>query len=728
MRRGFNSSPPVHKLLVDTHLPTPYTLKTLITFGFRYKMGLLKSLSRYILVAAVFLFPLFFLPITQEFFVTQKFYLILVAGLISLTLIGVIILATKRLHTLNTPFIRILVALLVVNGVSVFFASTNRLQALYSLPNGLLPLVSGILIFLSGLYVYAETKKELPVKQALGLGGTLAALVSVFFYFNPFASAALPESLAFLKNQQFSLLGNVFDSALFFGFLVVGGIASFFSGEIRKSITAHMPRLISLLVAAIALGMMITFLLKPGAANQESFRLPPFGASWNAVVETLKQPKTALIGVGLDNFDVLFTATKSPSYNASPNWQVNYELSRSALLHIWAETGLLGLITMLLLILYVIREVHGLLSSKDPDGLMFALLGAYLGILILFFPPSYIVLMLMFFYLLALAQRALHNDKDSIKTINLSHMPMAYVSLFVLAMAVAIGSGYFVQQAYASEMYFKKSIDAIRSNNGRDVYTNLQQAVQRAPYNEKFRNQFAQVNLLLANNLAQQKDLSDDQRRAAGQFIQQSIAEAKALVSLNPNRASNWNTLAVIYRNIINVAQGADAWTIASYQEAIKHDPVNPLLHLNLGGVFYGAKNYEGSTKSFERAVSLKPDWANAHYNYAWSLFQEGKTAPAVAVMQNVLTLLDEKSEDYKTAQTNYDVFKEKLDAEASEAAKLKPELQAPTDSNATQSPLQLPGSPAPQLSPAIDLPESSAPDVSPQAQPSAAPSEVPAQ
>ena len=255
-------------------------------------------------------------------------------------------------------------------------------------------------------------------------------------------------------------------------------------------------------------------------------------------------------------------------------------------------------------------------------------------------------------------------------------MPLAYVSLFVIGICIVSAVGYFAGKTYASEIYFKRSIDAIRTNDGREVYTNLQKAVQVNPYIEKYRNQFAQMNLLLANNIARKENITDDERKAAGQFVQQSIAEAKALVALNPNRASNWNTLAVIYRNIINVAQGADAWTVASYQEAIKHDPANPLLHLNLGGVFYGAKNYEGSTMAFERAVSLKPDWANAHYNYAWSLFQQGKTAQAVAVMQNVLTLLDKNSDDYKTAQTNFDVFKDKLDAESTESAKLKPELQ----------------------------------------------------
>ena len=60
--------------------------------------------------------------------------------------------------------------------------------------------------------------------------------------------------------------------------------------------------------------MMITFLIKPNGAKSASVQLPPFGASWTAVVETLKQPKTALLGVGVDNFDVLFYRTQKLLY------------------------------------------------------------------------------------------------------------------------------------------------------------------------------------------------------------------------------------------------------------------------------------------------------------------------------------------------------------------------------------------------------------------------------
>ena len=265
--------------------------------------------------------------------------------LLILSCISASILISRKFHTINTPFIRIVLALLVVRTVSLVFASTNRIQALYSLPTGLLPLFACILFLIGALYIYAETKKELPLKQSLGFAALLTGLISIFFYFNPFANSSLPASLAFLKNQQFSVLGNVFDSALFYGFIIVGAIGSIFSPSTLRTKFQPSIRIVGLLVSAIALGMMITFLLKNDPKSQTAFQLPPIGASWNAAVETLKQPKTALIGVGIDNFDVLFTATKPLEYNTSSTWQVNYTLSRSFLLHMWAESGILGLLT-----------------------------------------------------------------------------------------------------------------------------------------------------------------------------------------------------------------------------------------------------------------------------------------------------------------------------------------------------------------------------------------------
>ena len=188
-----------------------------------------------------------------------------------------------------------------------------------------------------------------------------------------------------------------------------------------------------------------------------------------------------------------------------------------------------------------------------------------------------------------------------------------------------------------------------------------------------------------------------------GNPIQAAIEESKAPVALNGQKAENWVTLARIYRNILGVAQGADSWTVSSYQRAIVLDPQNPSYRIDLGGVLYGLKNYEEALKLFEQAVSIKPDLANAHYNLAWSSYQKQDYQRAAAEMQNVISLLDPKKQDadYKKAQQDLAEFKKMIPAA---------ENQATQEAVQTPNELTIP-TPAQEISPKIELPNTASPE-----------------
>src|SRR5690606_5370366 len=104
---------------------------------------------------------------------------------------------------------------------------------------------------------------------------------------------------------------------------------------------------------------------------------------------------------------------------------------------------------------------------------------------------------------------------------------------------------------------------------------------------------------------------------------------------------TNWQNLATVYRQILNAVQQAPLWTISSYQQAILLDSYNPTLRLELGSVYYLLQQYDQAQRLFEQAVSLKPDWANAHYNLAWAYYQKELYGNAVQQMQIVTDLLD---------------------------------------------------------------------------------------
>src|SRR6266568_262132 len=116
---------------------------------------------------------------------------------------------------------------------------------------------------------------------------------------------------------------------------------------------------------------------------------------------------------------------------------------------------------------------------------------------------------------------------------------------------------------------------------------------------------------------------------------------------------SSWiEVLASIYQNITGVAKNALAFSLDAYGRAIQLDPLNPLLRVNVGGIYYAAKNYDLAIRFFTDAANLKPDYTNAYFNLAIALRQKGDLQNAKLVADQTVSLLqkDTTSPDYKTA------------------------------------------------------------------------------
>jgi hypothetical protein len=106
----------------------------------------------------------------------------------------------------------------------------------------------------------------------------------------------------------------------------------------------------------------------------------------------------------------------------------------------------------------------------------------------------------------------------------------------------------------------------------------------------------------------------------------------------------------------------------------------------------------------FEQTVALKPDWANAHYNLAWTAYQTKDYQRAAVEMQNVLLLLNPKTDanDIKRAQSELDKFKAMLPKENVSGT--------PTPTPAAQQ-LSLPTPASATLEPKIKLPKTASPE-----------------
>lgn len=271
---------------------------------------------------------------------------------------------------------------------------------------------------------------------------------------------------------------------------------------------------------------------------------------------------------------------------------------------------------------------------------------------------------------------------------------------------------YFSYRIALAEYLYGKALQEAAANRGNTTYTLMQDAIRQQPFQISYRLSYSKINLALANSIASKdkEQITDQDRNDIQQLVSQAIREARNAVALNPLMAASWENLSDLYRNLINVAQGADAWAIGSYQQAIILDPNNPQLRLTFGQLLYSLKQYENAQRQFEIAASLKPDFANAYFNLAASYQAQEKWQLAKRTLEITLNLVDADSEDFQTVKKELDKVEERIAelGSATESAKFKEQIPSPRKKPITPTPaLQTPeeASPATSLEPKLELP-----------------------
>jgi tetratricopeptide (TPR) repeat protein len=268
--------------------------------------------------------------------------------------------------------------------------------------------------------------------------------------------------------------------------------------------------------------------------------------------------------------------------------------------------------------------------------------------------------------------------------------------------ALLVIYGFYAQKLLAAEYTFNQALKAVTRNDGRETYRLLQEAITKNPTVDRYHSSYAQVNLALANSIAQKPDITDEDRQNISQLIQQAIREGKNAVALNPQRANSWEILASIYRAIIPLAEGADQFAAQTYNQAATLDPGNPNTRIALGGLFYAAGNYQSAIDIFSLATRVKPDHANAHYNLASAYREAGQVDAAIREMSVVLSLVGPGSDDFNLASKELEALQTKraqTQGQQGSTNLTTPESQVPTD---------------PSLNPPLELPEDAEPELNP--------------
>jgi tetratricopeptide (TPR) repeat protein len=367
-----------------------------------------------------------------------------------------------------------------------------------------------------------------------------------------------------------------------------------------------------------------------------------------------------LVGSGFGTYATDFSRWKQASFNQDQNlWNLSFFRSSSWALELLATTGILGLCSFIFLLIRVFKEAR----ISPQNKILISTIGLLLASLLL---PLDFTTQTLFFVILGLfaanqgliskAQNRFFDIELQLVTFRKGLIAMevphsknekslilpSFTAIIILALIGVIG--YFSIPYIDSDLTFQRSLLAAAKNNGSLTYSEQGKAISTFQYRDGFYRVFSQTNLALANTLASQQPAGSTPSQAVQgnitTLIQQSINAARNAVTVAPQTYLNWQNLSSVYRGLIGFGQNAESFAVASAQQSISLDPSNPQEYIALGGIFYQLQQWDNAQNQFQLAITLKPDYANSHYNLGHVLEQKGDSQNALAQYQAVRTLV----------------------------------------------------------------------------------------
>ncbi len=657
-----------------------------------------QSMNFWLLATVTVLSPLLILPLTTSFLLDSKFFVIFAAGLLTFFLWAVATFTKKSIQVTISPF---LAPLLLFGGVVLVSSLMNSAYPINQLLGWGGVFLSFISIVLFGSSLLTERKSS----QLLNILLIPAVVLSACSFaeltgfgpsrvFNMFLHTSFPSS------PLFSLSGSPIITAEFL-FVVLVGIVGFLYFGHKKITFFHLITALIVTAGLVVNGYSVYQLQKTSGI------FLPYGASWNIMIEGFKAVKPALIGFGPNNYGNVFYAFKPVDLNTTSIWSVPFTQASNFFFTLTSTLGLCGLATWLMLVFQAGKKWTTRNSASTAAAALF--FGCIAVELVL--PINVVILMvqaLALVFWIAAEKNVLKDIQLHAFTVQLikagqetqrvpkhTHL-IVYLVTLVNAILLAL-TGYWIGRNTLAQYYDFRSSLAASQNNALDLYTFQQKVIQFNPYNDLYRRNYSVTNITIASaiasNNAAQKDhkLSDTDKQKVVALVQQAIQEAKLATQLDPSNTLNWFNLGKVYSNLIGVADQADQWSIAAYQQAKAISPNDPGINLELGNIYYATGKYDQAQQVYTQLIDLKPDWAMAYYVLAHTLIQRKQLPEAVTAYQQTLSLIGSttNSQEYAQVKKEMDetqalIKKEKSAALPSTEQKstLGPELNATSSSS----------------------------------------------
>lgn len=586
-------------------------------------------ITHWCLLAAVFLIPIFFLPLTSDTLELNKallfFLLILIAGIAWLFQM-----VMRRGATMVRTPLDVLLAIYVLLNIVVAVFSLFHYRSLVGTSGYFSNALTSVLFFAAFFVLGVQNVRKEQVGRFLGAFLLSGALAVLFNYLQVFNTFLLPWS--FTKQVSFNGASN--SLTVFTLYLALIGMTALLTAmRTARSIIRLLCGLLAVLALflltvydqpvswyVVVVGMVLllvmlnalsrvlraAWVLLPALVigyalialfinTQSLFKanIPgdialPFSTAktvtWNAVKHA------PLVGTGQETFDTVFARYRPVSYNSTPLWSIRFLKSSNEWLQLVSTVGpMTALMFAVLTIVYFLHLFRVFLATKfeDPQwwyraGILILAVMLFVGSLFTAFNFLAAFLFWLFLAFGNILSRSRQQPATTVTSRDDGQRQAFGASLgFAAVVVLGIVFLYFAGRFWVADHDLARANDRVAKQDKLElVQADLANAVslnshEQGPYFSLARNYLVQAQLA-----AQKQDANVAQIR---NFIASSVAAAQAGAGKYPAFSGSYEALSSLFGDIDTLTGATSPETETAFTKATELEPNNPQLFFNLG-------------------------------------------------------------------------------------------------------------------------------------------------
>lgn len=362
---------------------------------------------------------------------------------------------------------------------------------------------------------------------------------------------------------------------------------------------------------------------------------------WKGAIDTfLARP---LIGYGVETFAYSYYQHRPLEHNLVSEWDFLYNKAHNELLNIAANTGIVGLLTYLLLILSVLVLGFYSLFKKGKKQqtnsnwtLSLSVISSTIAVFTSnFFGFSTVSVGLLFAYsvaLLVLPDNQNHNNPRP-KAGNLKFADWLVIgAIGIISLWLLTGVG----KILASDMAFAKAGEAESSNQLLEASKLYQQAIDLRPREARFHSALASNQAKMAYVYALEDQLPMAESAAQTAFKHSSLALAS-----NPYDLNTYKEIAGVYIRLSSLDPKLLNTAKQIISKALNLAPTDAKLVYNLGLISLDQKELEEAKTWFAKAVEMKSDYEGARLELAKILETQGEKDQALEQYRYIIEFIN---------------------------------------------------------------------------------------